>query len=149
MALTAASTDFLNRLLRGELSAIETYEQGLQKLGGEPGSVELQRILNEHRQASETLRQHVVSLGGTPSTSSGVWGTFATLVTGGAKLFGNVATLKALKEGEEHGLKDYERALEDANTEQVCKDMIRAEFLSRQREHIATIDRLMSVQNAK
>lgn len=148
-SMTASSVDFLNRLLRGQLSAVETYEMGVAKLGSEPGAMELQRILSEHRQNAETLRSHVTSLGGTPSTSSGPWGTFAELVTGGAKLFGNVATLRALQQGESHGLAEYERALEDSSVEDVCKDLIRSEFLPRQREHIATLDRLMEVQNSK
>lgn len=149
MAMTAASTDFLNRLLRGEISSVETYDLALSKVGDEPGAAEILRIRGEHQNAVDLLTQHVTALGGAPSTGSGPWGTFASLVTSGAKLFGNVATLKALKEGEEHGFKEYERLLEDEGTEGAAKDLVRTEFLPRQREHIATLDRLMEVQNAK
>src|SRR5262245_46335753 len=83
------AVDALNSLLRGELSAVETYEQALSKVEEFPVAVrELRRIRDEHRAASATLRDHVVKFGGTPAAGSGVWGDFAHAVTGAAKLVG-------------------------------------------------------------
>jgi len=108
-----ATTDTLNCLLRGEISATETYNQALEKFAGQPQEGELRGIRDEHRTAANTLRQHVHTHGGDPSTDSGWWGAWAKLVEGTAKAFGHTAALKALKEGEEHGLKEYREALID------------------------------------
>ena len=68
-------------------------------------------------------------------------GAFAKAVEGTAKLLGNAAALKALKEGEEHGLKDYEDALNDKNLPADCQALIRG-LIPRQRQHITTLDGL-------
>src|SRR5690242_15871808 len=103
MAMDQGISDTLNGLLRGELSATETYQQALAKVGDEAGAEQLRRIHREHREAANTLRQHVHMYGGKPDQDSGAWGAFAKAVEGAAKLFGNDAALKALKEGEEKG----------------------------------------------
>ena len=57
MATTTQTTiDTLNSLLRGELSACETYEQALQKFEGRVEAVELRQIHQEHEGATNTLR---------------------------------------------------------------------------------------------
>src|SRR5205085_947929 len=99
----------LNRLIRGELSAIETYRQALDKMKDAPEATELHSMMVEHRSAVQVLRDHVQQRGGSPADSSGPWGAWAKLVEGAAQLFGNAAALNALKEGEEHGIKEYER----------------------------------------
>src|SRR5258708_4377043 len=109
---TAKTVEALNSLLRGELAATETYQQALTKVSDEPGAHELRRIHVEHREAANTLRQHVHQHSGKPDQGSGAWGTFAKAIEGVAKLFGSTSALKALKEGEEQGIKSYEKALE-------------------------------------
>ena len=146
MQATQETIDVLNSLLRGELSATETYQQALAKLENQPGVEELRRIHVEHRETANTLRQHVHHHGGKPDQGSGAWGTWAKLVEGTAKLFGNTAALKALKEGEEHGVKEYESALKDDALPADCKSLIQTQFLPQTREHIATLDRVMSTQ---
>src|SRR5262249_13064615 len=99
MATTQKRTDPLNSLLRGELSAVETCQKALDKVGDDPNAYELRRIASEHREAADTLRQHILQCGGKPSSDSGAWGTWAKTVTGAAKILGNTTTIKALKEG--------------------------------------------------
>ncbi|RPH56577.1 DUF2383 domain-containing protein [bacterium] len=134
----------LNSLLRGEMSAIETYRQALEKIGDEGGFgvEELRALQRDHRDAADALWHHIEQHGGEPSKGSGAWGTFAKAIEGTAKLFGDTAALKALKEGEEHGLKDYEDALGNSNLPADCIALIRS-LSSRQREHILALDRLM------
>jgi uncharacterized protein (TIGR02284 family) len=136
--------DTLNRLLRGELAATETYLQAMDKWGAEAGAAELRRLHDEHRDCANTLRQHVHTHGGKPDQGSGTWGAWAKAVEGTAKLFGNASAIKALKEGEEHGIKDYESALQEANLPADCKDLIRSTLLPRCRSHLPVLDRLMS-----
>jgi hypothetical protein len=50
--------------------------------------------------------------------------------------------LKSLQQGEEHGLDDYEDALEDEDVTPSCKDMIRAELMPRIRQHITSLQDL-------
>src|SRR3954453_14915941 len=138
------SAETLNSLLRGELAATETYQQALAKVGDEPGTSDLRRIHHEHRSAANTLRQHVHQHGGQPDQDSGAWGAFAKAVEGTAKLFGNAAALKALKEGEEKGLSDYESALKDPDLHPDCRDLIQNTLLPQTRAHIPVLDRLMS-----
>jgi len=137
------TNDTLNSLLRGELAATETYQQALAKVGDEAGANELRRIHAEHRDAANTLRQHVHQHGGQPDHGSGAWGAFAKTIEGAAKLFGNTAALKALKEGEETGIRDYEKALQDQNLPADCKTLIQTKLLPQTRAHIPVLDHLM------
>src|SRR5262249_32733639 len=144
--MAAQATDTLNSLLRGGLAAHESYQQALTKVGSDAGAEDLRRIHVEHREAANTWRQHVHKVGGKPDQDSGAWGTFAKAVEGVAKLFGNTAALKALKEGEDRGARDYESALQDTHVPAECKDLIRSKFLPQTRNHIATLDRLMQAK---
>lgn len=145
MPTTTVTTDVnaLNSLLRGEMSAIETYRQALEKAGTEPGAQDLHRFARDHRDAADQLWHHIEQHGGKPSEGSGAWGTWAKAVEGTAKLFGNAAALKALKEGEEHGLKDYQSALENKDLAPECLTLIRG-LAEKQRQHISALDRLIS-----
>src|SRR5262245_33173406 len=101
MATTTQTTiDTLSALLRGELSAVETYRQAEEKFKGETEEPKLREIRDEHMQSVNLLREHIHGKGGESSDSSGAWGTFASLVEGAAKAFGKTSALRALKEGE-------------------------------------------------
>ena len=138
--------DTLNALLRGELAATETYQQALAKVGDEAGAEELRRIHAEHRSAANTLRQYVHKHGGQPDQGSGAWGAFAKAVEGTAKVFGNAAALKALKEGEEHGIRDYEAALQSGKLPADCEQLIRSQLLPQTQSHIPLLDSLIDAQ---
>ena len=146
MATKHERTDPLNSLLRGELSAVETYQQALDKVGNDPNAYELRRIASEHREAADTLRQHILQRGGQPAENSGAWGTWAKAVEGTAKVFGNTAAMKALKEGEEHGIKDYESALKNTDLDTECRTLISSTLLPRTRAHIPVLDRFLSAK---
>lgn len=143
MATVADRTEWLHRLYRGQLSAVETYEQGVTKCKGTACESTVQSILADHRDTAAELSRHLIQRGETPDTSSGVWGGWANLVTGAARLFGDAATFKVLKEGEEHGLKEYESALADENLDPECKTLILNTLIPRQKKHIEAMDRLM------
>jgi uncharacterized protein (TIGR02284 family) len=102
-----ATVEALNTYLRGELSAVETYKQAVDKIDDEFLRASLNELSVSHEQRVGLLRGRIESLGGEPAKSSGVWGGFAKVVEGGAKIFGVKAALAALEEGEDHGLKMY------------------------------------------
>ena len=137
----------LNKCLRGELSAIETYRQALdknrQQYANDAKFQQLTQMLRDHQDAAERLRECIQRMGGTPSTDSGAWGTWSQTVMGTAKLFGDKAALKALKEGEESGVKDYRDLLDDGSVPGDVKTLA-SSMLSREQQHVQEIDRLMS-----
>lgn len=103
----------LNSFLRGEISAVETYRQAIEKLTGTDILPQLRDCLISHENRVKLLKDEIVRLGGEPADRSGVWGAFARLMEGGAALFGEKAAIAVLEEGEDHGRNDYDRGLED------------------------------------
>jgi uncharacterized protein (TIGR02284 family) len=102
----------LNSFLRGEISAVETYRQALEKMSDFSARQRLETARASHQQRVEQLRQRIMQLGGKPEEGSGAWGAFAKAVEGTAKAFGDKAAIAALEEGEDHGLADYRRDLD-------------------------------------
>jgi uncharacterized protein (TIGR02284 family) len=141
---TEQSVEQLNRLLRGELSAIETYEQALQRVKDLTTTDTLRRLAEDHRSAADILRQQVALCGGTPDQDSGAWGVWARTVEGTASMLGETIALKALKEGEEHGLKEYQDVAADESVAYSARNLIASDLLTRQRQHIGVLDRVMS-----
>jgi len=135
----------LNKALRSELSAVETYQQALEKEQGaeqEQAFQQLSNFLRDHREAASQLESQIQRLGGTPSRDSGAWGTWSKIVMGAAKLFGDKAALKALKEGEESGVKEYQELLQDPTTPNDVKTVLN-NICSKEQTHIQQLDRLM------
>jgi demethoxyubiquinone hydroxylase (CLK1/Coq7/Cat5 family) len=134
---------FLNTLLRGELSAAETYRQALKKLSDGAGASELHQIHKEHCEAMNALRQHLREHGVEPVQSSGSWGTWAKVVEGAAGLLGRTPALTVLREGEEYGLRSYEDAMEDEDLSADCKALVYDTLLPQTRAHIRTLNQLI------
>ncbi|MCI5072491.1 PA2169 family four-helix-bundle protein [bacterium] len=131
--------DNLNEILRGERSALETYVQVLSNTETSPKTNHLLQSKAEHIEAVQNLKQEISSLGGQPSEDSGAWGDWAKTITGTAHIFGDKTALKALKEGEEHGLKLYQELKKDHPEHQVTES-IANKFIPRQKAHIDRID---------
>jgi uncharacterized protein (TIGR02284 family) len=130
------SVDVLNSFLRGEISAVETYRQALEKVEKPQIASQLQDCMQSHKQRVTLLSDQIRSLGGEPSTGSGVWGAFAKAVEAGAKTFGEKAAIAALEEGEDHGRNDYKRDIDklDATSRQIVQSRVMPE---QQRTHDA------------
>lgn len=137
--------DKLNSFLRGELSAVETYNQAIEKLADEPAIVQRLRSLRDsHSARVSELSTRITALGGEPDDTSGAWGGFAKLVEGGAKLFGKSAAIAALEEGEDHGKRLYEDNLDELSEH--IKEFIRSQIMPEQRrthDALAEIKRQM------
>ena len=124
------SVDVLNSFLRGEISAVETYRQALDKITGGTRT-NLQECLRSHEQRVNLLRERIRSIGGEPAQGSGAWGAFTKLVEGGAKALGEKAAIAALEEGEDHGRNDYQRELDklDLDSRQLVEHQVLPEQL--------------------
>lgn len=107
----------LNSFLRGEISAVETYTEALEKVKDENAREELQTALRSHQGRVDTLTRRIQELGGKPVHGSGPWGAFTKLLEKGASLVGDRAAIAVLEEGEDHGLRDYRVDLSKLDTE--------------------------------
>jgi uncharacterized protein (TIGR02284 family) len=137
----------LNSFLRGEISASETYRMAIDKLGDSEQTMAaanaglLREIQEEHSRAAQTLRDRIQELGGEASDSSGAWGAWATSVQGTMNLLGDKAALKSLKEGEEHGLKDYQAGMEDVDA--ASQQLVENQLIPQQQRHINLLVQLI------
>ena len=134
----------LNHFLRGELSAVETYKQAIGKLTSYAQLQKLEQCLLSHEERVSAIRRKIQQLGGNPEEGSGLWGAFAKLVEGGAKLFGETAAINALESGEDHGLADY-RDLKEGDA--TIRQMVSAQLLPAQMETHAAMSRLKKELN--
>ncbi len=136
----------LNSLLRGEISAAETYKIAIDKVGGDRQGegLQLRAIAQEHGEHAQRLRDEIRRAGGEADDASGAWGAYAKTIQATASLFGDASALKALKEGEEHGLKDYREAIE--SVDEPARRLITESLLPAQQRHITTLDALIAAQ---
>lgn len=139
-----SNTEQLNEFLRGELSAVETYQMAVKKIDDNTAlHADLITNLRSHQDRVAMLRDAVVASGEKPAESSGPWGTWAKLVEGTAKLLGNKAAISALEEGEDHGLKNYREDLGALDPQ--WRDMVIQQLLPRQQD---THGRLSAIKHA-
>lgn len=131
-----------NKLLRGELSAIDTYAQAIVKFERDADRSTLRHLLAVHEDNASRLRQHIMEMGGEPSFDSGVWGDFAKAAEGTALALGESPALAVLQAGEEHGVREYEQALERPGVMEDVKGVIRQHNLPRAHENVNTLLRM-------
>ena len=136
----------LNSFLRGEISAAETYRMAIDKAGDSEKNAAnlglLREMQEEHGRAAQAIRDRIRELGGEPSDSSGAWGAWAKFTQGTANLFGDASSLKSLKEGEEHGLKDYEEGIDDIDA--TSAELVQNQLIPAQQRHINLLDQLIN-----
>ena len=140
---TRSSVEQLNSFLRGEISAVETYQMALDKVDDiSTARDELLVNLKSHQDRVMMLQDFITAAGGEPVTGSGPWGAFAKVVEGGAKVLGKKAAIAALEEGEDHGVKDYKADL--ADLEPQARIMVETKLRPAQQQ---THDRLSALKH--
>lgn len=129
----------LNAFLRGEISAVETYQIARDRVSVLGPQGEIDQCLRSHQERVHSLRSRVIALGGEPTTSSGAWGTLAKTLEAGAAVLGDAAALAVLEEGEDHGVRAYRDYL-DKNPPASCTvdDATRAYFGDLLRKQLKT-----------
>lgn len=134
----------LNSLLRGEISAAETYRMAIDRVAGDSSDHAnlLRQIQEEHGRAAQAMRDRIRELGGEAVDSSGAWGAWAKTVQATMNLFGDASSIKALKEGEEHGLKDYNEAI--GSLDEASRQMLQDQLIPQQRRHIDLLDQMIN-----
>ncbi|MCL7421414.1 MAG: PA2169 family four-helix-bundle protein [Methylobacter sp.] len=138
--------DKVEKLLKNELSAAETYHQALEKFEEEAQRKEiayLEPIYEEHTSAVSELQEKIQQMGGTPTSDSGIWGSWSETVMSGAELLGRDTMLNALLAGEKSGLEDYEQAAQDPDIPSDVSALIETKLLASQQENIRALNRLL------
>lgn len=131
-----------NSLLRGEMSAVETYDQAIETFAERPEASTLRKIRDDHVDFVNVLRQNIREMGGIPSSDSGTWGEFARAIEGSASALGESAALHALIAGESLGTNSYCKALENEEVLSECKKIIKFSLLPRQESHVGHLEQL-------
>lgn len=139
--------DSINEILRGEISAKEAYDQVIESLDEDTERHRLQEFRNEHSSAIEFWKNQANLEGALPQTDSGVWGKAVEAFVGSSKLLGNTTALRALKEGEEHGLNNYKKMLGEDELSSVQKDQIKRQFIPTQEKHINSINAMIKMDS--
>lgn len=122
--------DHLNSFLRGERSAVEAYRKALDQIEDSPIRAQLQACLESHQKRVETLVSRISALGGTPAEGSGAWGMVTNVAQSAAGAFSQKAAINVLETGEDHGLADYRRDINDLSVE--LKGLVISELLPAQ-----------------
>lgn len=123
--------DRLGDFMKNELSAVETYDLALKSIRDPEFSASLRNLRDSHDKRVGLIRDKIMAWGGDPPKSSGAWGTFAKVVQRGADLFGDRTAIAALEEGEDRGIKMYEKDLDELDP--ATRDFVTMELLPEQR----------------
>lgn len=132
----------LNGMLRGEMAAVETYNQAIRTIGSAALTAELEKIRDRHQGAVCALRNWVRELREDPSPRSGVWGYFAAAMTGLAGLVGERGLLAALRHGERHGEALYRAGMGNADLPDDFRFLVGSKLLPQCQEHLGRLERL-------
>ena len=136
----------IEKLLKDELSATETYQKALEELNFPSGkftSNSLKPMFGDHKEAVSMLQAHLVKLGGTPNSSAGYWGTWPKIVFEGASLSGKRPAIKVLLDGEKAGEAHYVEALKNSTLSSDIRTLIEKKLLPSQQSHIRSLDRVL------
>jgi hypothetical protein len=143
--IAACDLRALNKLLRGELSAIDSYKRGIPRFEDLVIAEELNRISADHLKASTAIKSLIEAYGGEAAENSGAWGTIATTLTDAAKLLGPETVLQTLRRGELIGISEYESALENEGIAPECKQEIRNHLLPKCYQHVDRLEELVEI----
>jgi len=102
----------LKRLLKDEMSAVETYDKAISSVKPDAIKAELSELKTAHESRVQKLQAKITELGGELPVNSGLWGKFAKLVEAGAAALGDKAIVATLEECEVKSLADYKSDLE-------------------------------------
>ena len=103
--------DYLNKILRGEISAVEVYAKAIEKFPQDAARFELASFRQDHQHNVDELSRLLKVQGEEPSTASGAWGTTVGGLMSIATFLGDKSAVGLLIEGEEHGLNQYSDVL--------------------------------------
>lgn len=134
-------TRIVRALLRGEMAAVESYNQAIPSISNYCLRGELDRIRDNHQLSVCALRHWVRDFQETPDPTSGIWGYFAAAVTRLARLGGACGTIAALKRGECHGEAAYRSSLGNPDLPDELRHLIGARLLPQCQGHLERLEK--------
>jgi hypothetical protein len=136
------SSSRLANMLRGEQAASEVYEHALDLTLLPHQHDELQHIKQEHLEAAESLRPFVAA-DAALDTEPGGWDVLSHAVNGVERLYGRMATIKSIQDGEQLAIHDLIASLRDHNLPENCKTIIKTRILPQAFDHVKRLGRII------
>ena len=124
------------------MSAVESYNQVLEKFHGDPRLDPLARIRDNHMSAAGELMKIILASQGTLENHNGSWDRFSQGLQAVANLFGRNSAVEVLRMGEEHGRKLSEKARDDGELPSECRRWIREVHLPQLQRHLQDLERV-------
>jgi hypothetical protein len=137
-----AIAGILNKFLRAELSAVETYRQAIECMGAGAHTAELMENKRSHEERVELLRHQIVRLGGQCAEGCQAWSSLTVLMEGGAVMCGEEEAIGALDEGEDHDLRLYRSSSEVHRLDVATRDFLERSLRPEQERTHRTTSRL-------
>ncbi len=136
--------DRLNTLLRGELSAVETYELALREFEFDADTTaSLRDCLRSHLRRSETLRHIICRQGGVPSDVFGIWGSLAGVLEMPPQARSRSSVIEALHRGETYARRDYEGEADQGALSKPVRVLLGTQLAPEQRRTLASVTRVL------
>lgn len=138
-------TTQLDDLVRGEEAAIKAYDEALKDVKDQKQRAKLESIRKDHVTAVSYLSKYVASKEDIleDTESAGAWGTFSKAWVKTRSFTGNTGAVKALSQGEEHGVNEYKEALKDDSLSAELKQEIKTKLLPNQQKHLQELKTLI------
>lgn len=122
--------DTCNALLVGEIAAVETYNQVIEKFDPTSADLALERMRADHQANVFELHKFIADSHADPAAGTGgCWAGFEEALKEADALLGESPVLKNLQAGEELGISQYENALANAEVSEAAKAVIRRALL--------------------
>lgn len=141
----ATQASKIEQILRGEISAVEAYEEVMKKVSTKPDIDRFLSFKEDHERAKNYWRGRASQQLTSPPETSGVWGSTVEGIVKSASLLGDKTALRALMAGEEHGMKEYKELLQSDDVSEADKRFIREELMPAQERHIASLKSLLKL----
>ncbi len=133
----------INEILRGEISAVETYDSLLEKIKNSSRHFILKTIREEHFASIRYWRDEALNQGKFPQLDSALWGDMVMLFVEASKSISTKTAIGMILKGEEHGLKNYQSMLDAQFLTVDQKKKIKETFIPNQKDHIGALNSIL------
>lgn len=138
--------DTLNELLKGELMAMEIYQETEDIQDDEQVRSMLQQFSKDHQEHARLLADRILELGGTPVTGTGMAGAMAGMSSKINALRGPSHLLKQVYDGEDKGVHAYEDRIDELDPE---SQKLVSEIMSVDHDHLKLFKERMEAEEAE
>lgn len=144
-SLSKNEREILLGILRGEASAIHSYDLVLEDIPYESYSYQLNSIKSDHQKVVQYWKREILGLSDNEKliVEPGLWDNIVETFIEVSKIIGPAISLKILIQGEKHGLSLYHQMMKDRKIGLRYKYDIYNEIIPRQVAHIEMIEKLI------